>query len=180
MATEVLKLYHSLNSVQELTLSKLLTIHGIGKVKAITILSALEFGKRMSQKRPEIMNQIFRNSGLVYEYYHEKLMDKKQEYFYCLYLDTHKRIIKEKLLFIGTINHSTIHPREIFKEAYLVSASTIICVHNHPGGSIEPSKLDKEITKQLIAIGNLLGIPIIDHIIIGLTDYYSFFEHRNS
>lgn len=167
-----------MNSLEEMTLSKLLTIHGIGKVKGITILAALELGRRMCYKRPEIMHQIFRNSSIVYEYYHEKLSMKKQEYFYCLYLDTHKRIIKEKLLFIGTLNHSTVHPREIFKEAYLVSASTIICVHNHPGGSILSSKLDIEITRQLVSIGNLLGIPIVDHIIIGREKYYSFFEQQ--
>lgn len=178
LATEVLKLYHSINSLEEMTLEKLLTIHGIGQVKAMTILAALELGKRMQDKKPEIMHQIFRNSHIVYEYYHEKLSSKKQEYFYCLYLDTHKRIIKEKLLFMGTLNHSTVHPREIFKEAYLVSASTIICIHNHPGGGVEPSKLDIEITKQLISIGNLLGIPIIDHIIIGRDQYYSFFEQH--
>lgn len=179
LATEVLKLYHAMDSVEDVTITKLLTIHGIGKVKAMTILAALEFGKRMQNKRPEIMNQIFRSSDIVYEYYHDKLSKKKQEYFYCLYLDTHKRIIKEKLLFIGTVNHSTIHPREIFKEAYLVSASTIICVHNHPGDSVTPSKLDIEVTNQLVTIGNLLGIPVIDHIIIGSCNYYSFFEHRD-
>lgn len=113
---------------------------------------------------------------MVYDYYSHKLGNKKQEYFYCLYLDNRKKIIKEKLLFIGTINYSTVHPREIFKEAYLASASAIICVHNHPSGNTEPSKIDIQFTNQLIEAGNLLGIPLIDHVIVGFDRYYSFFE----
>ena len=175
IAMELLKLYESLHSSEELTIAKLTEIKGIGEVKAITILAALEFGKRMYEKRPRLQNQVFSSSQIVYEYYRSTLVHKKQE----IELDYKKRIIKEKLLFIGTINHSTIHPREIFKEACLVSASTIICVHNHPSGNPIPSTLDFQVTEQLVKIGIFMGIPLIDHIIIGESTYYSFFENND-
>ncbi len=102
------------------------------------------------------------------------MSDKLQEHFYCVYLDTKNKIIKDKLLFIGTINQSLVHPREVFKEAYLLSASSIICVHNHPSGNVNPSNNDIVITKQLREVGLLLGINVLDHIIIGKDKYYSF------
>ena len=86
-------------------------------------------------------------------------------------------VIKEKLLFIGTLDYSVVHPREVFKEAVLVSASSIICVHNHPSGNVIPSKNDFEITKRLVSIGDMLGIKVIDHVIIGSEKYYSFLEN---
>lgn len=78
---------------------------------------------------------------------------------------------------MGTINRSIVHPREVFKQAYLNSASSIICVHNHPSNDVLPSKEDIRLTKALIQIGELNGIPIVDHIIVGNYDYYSFNEH---
>ena len=115
----------------------------------------------------------------MYKYYKEKLCDKKQEYFYCVYLDNSKRIIQDKLLFIGTINYSLVHPREVFKEAYLLGASAIICVHNHPSGNPLPSKQDYDVTTNLVKVGDLLGIKILDHIIICKNNYYSFLENND-
>ena len=100
-----------------------------------------------------------------------------QENFYCVYLDKKKRIIESKLLFKGTLDRSVVHPREIFKEAYLLSASSLICIHNHPSGSIEPSSEDLFLTKMLKEIGEIMGIKVEDHIIIGKEKYYSFFEN---
>ena len=89
-----------------------------------------------------------------------------------------KKIISfKKCLFVGTINSSIVHPREIFKEAYLLSASSIICVHNHPSGNITPSIEDKNLTDKLVSLGLIHGIPIIDHLIIGENSYYSFYEN---
>ena len=114
---------------------------------------------------------------IVFNYFKTILEDKKQEYFYCVYLDTSKKVIENKLMFIGTINESMIHPREIFKEAYKLSASSIILLHNHPSGNINPSNNDKITTLNLKKIGEFLGIKIVDHIIITNDKYYSFLEH---
>ena len=92
-------------------------------------------------------------------------------------LDSNKVVIKDKLLFIGTLDYSIVHPREVFKEACVVSASSIICIHNHPSGNVFPSRNDLDITKKLVEIGNMFGIKVVDHVIIGSDKYYSFLEN---
>ena len=152
---------------------------GIGKSKACILLAIMELSKRINREVDTIKNIKLNNSKLVYKFYKDKIGDKKQEYFYCVYLDNQKKVIDEKLLFIGTINYSVVHPREIFKEAYLLGASAIICVHNHPGGNPFPSKQDLEITDNLVNVGKILGIKIVDHIIICREEYYSFLENND-
>ena len=152
---------------------------GIGKSKACNLLAAIELSKRINSEVDTLKNIKLNNSELVYKFYREKIGNKKQEYFYCVYLDNQKRIIEDKLLFIGTINYSLVHPREIFKEAYLLGASAIICIHNHPGGNPLPSKQDLDITNSLIDAGKILGIKVVDHIIICKEKYYSFLENND-
>ena len=108
----------------------------------------------------------------------DEISNKKQEYFYALYFDNKQRLIDKKLLFIGTINRSIVHPREIFKYAYLNSASSIAIVHNHPSGDVNPSKEDIELTNTIDELGNINKIPLIDHVIIGINNYYSFNDNR--
>ena len=99
---------------------------------------------------------------------------------YALYFDNKQRLIEKKLLFIGTVNQSVVHPREIFKEAYRLSASSIICIHNHPSNDTTPSKQDIIFTENLFKIGAIQGIPILDHIIVSENKYFSFYEHKNN
>ena len=113
----------------------------------------------------------------IYEYTKYLFYNKKQEYFYCLYFNNKQELINELLLFKGTINKSITHPREIFKEAYRISASGIVCLHNHPSNDTTPSKEDITFTNTLISLGKLQGIPILDHIIVGDNNFYSFYEH---
>jgi len=166
----------NINELKNITFEELINIKGIGSKKAAVIMAAIELSKRMNQKVVNIRNKISDPLN-IYNHYKEILKDKKQEHFYAIYLDIKNKIIKDKLLFIGTINYSMVHPREIFKEAYLIGAISIIIVHNHPSGEVLPSKNDIETTKQLDAVGKLMGIPIIDHIIIGENKYYSFCEN---
>lgn len=157
--------------------SMLSKINGIGDVKSACILAGIELGKRVSRSVCSIKNIQITSSDVVFDYYRDIFFNKKQEYFYCIFLDTNKVVIEEKLLFIGTLDYSVVHPREVFKEATLVSASSIICVHNHPSGNVIPSKNDYEITNRLISAGDMLGIKVIDHVIIGSEKYYSFLEN---
>lgn len=150
---------------------------GIGKSKACDLIASIELGKRINREVDTIKNVKLTSCEIVYKFYKEKLGDKKQEYFYAVYLDNNKKIIDDKLLFIGTVNYSLVHPREIFKEAYLLGASAIICVHNHPGGNPMPSKQDYEITNTIVEAGKLLGIKVVDHVIICKNKYYSFLEN---
>ena len=110
----------------------------------------------------------------------ELIGDLDREVMALVTLDNGKQPINASIVSMGTLNHSLVHPREIFKTAILSNASSIIIAHNHPGGSIEPSDNDKLITERLIEAGNLLGIDVIDHIIIGADNYYSFFEDNFS
>ena len=174
LSLSILSKVKDIRNLRDIELNTITDIKGIGKVKALELISSIELGRRV-YKEKEITNIQIKNSSDVYDYFID-LKDKKQEHFYVLYLDNKKKVICSKLLYIGTINGSVAHPREIFKNAYLNSASFIICVHNHPSGDPTPSKEDIIFTNNLKEIGKLNNIPILDHIIIGNNCHYSFFE----
>lgn len=179
LANLVLKEIDSINSLKDITINKLISIKGIGKVKAIEILASLELGKRvyyLKDKKDIVLN----NSTKVFEYFKDILMYEKQENFIAVYLDSKSRLISYKLLFKGTLNASFVHPREIFKYAFLESAYSIIIIHNHPSGEVDPSSPDIELTNNLFNISKVIGIPIVDHVIIGKTKYYSFYENMHN
>lgn len=177
LANEILKLVKDVSNLKNLTLSKLISINGIGAVKAIEFLAALELGRRVYDYKPLDNNLKCNSAEKIFRHFRSELSGLNQEYFYCLYLNQQKKLIDKKLLFKGTLNRSLIHPREIFKGAYLSSAAYIICIHNHPSGNVIPSNEDMNITNSLVEIGKIQGIPIIDHIIIGENNYYSFYEN---
>lgn len=177
LASEVLKLVKDVSDLKKLSLSKLISINGIGAVKAIEFLAALELGRRVYESKP-LENDLRCNSAhKIFDHFKSEFSGVNQEYFYCLYLNSQKKLIDKKLLFKGTLNKSLIHPREVFKEAYLSSAAYIICIHNHPSGNVIPSNDDINITNTLVEIGYIQKIPVIDHIIIGENNYYSFYEN---
>ncbi|MBP3461361.1 MAG: DNA repair protein RadC [Bacilli bacterium] len=178
LSQEILKEIKDIHDLKQLNIEKIIKIKGIGKTKAATLIAAIELGRRINKKIDTLNNVKITNSEQVFNYFKEIIGDKDQEYFYCLYLDNSKKVIKNKMLFLGTLNYSTVHPREIFKEAYLVGANSIICIHNHPTGNLKPSKNDIELTNNLINIGMLLGIKIDDHVIISKNSYFSFFENN--
>lgn len=164
-------------NLNNISFSNLKKIKGIGGVKSASILAALELGRRANRKINSLYNIKLNCASDVYNYYKDVFVNKNQEYFYCIYLDSNKVVIKDKLLFIGTLDYSIVHPREVFKEACVVSASSIICIHNHPSGNVFPSRNDLDITKKLVEIGNMFGIKVVDHVIIGSDKYYSFLEN---
>lgn len=176
VAQDLLKSYENIQDLGKIHYEQLIHSNGIGTSKACSILAAIELGERLHQSI-SLEKKRLNQAELVFEYYQYKLLKTSQEHFYCIYVDSQKRFIKDILLFVGTLNQSLVHPREIFKEAYLVDASGIICVHNHPSGVVIPSREDVVLTKRLKEIGLLLGVPILDHVIIGKDEYYSFFEN---
>lgn len=169
---------YPITTFKDLNISMLKKIKGIGEVKAIELLAAIELGKRLNYKQ-NISRKKLNNPKAIWEDTRYLFIDKKQELFYCLYFNEKQELIERKLLFMGTINKSITHPREVFKEAYKLSASGIVCMHNHPSNDLRPSKADLVFTKTLVEIGNIQGIPIIDHIIVGDDSFYSFYEHNN-
>lgn len=170
----VLKEFSKISDLREVTMNKLTSIKGIGKAKAFIILSSVELGKRIFSKDDFVKKPSFINSKMIYEDVRNLFSDKKQELFYCFYFDNRQHMVGKKLLFIGTVNKSIVHPREVFKYAYLYSASNIVCAHNHPSGEVKPSNDDLVLTDALVNIGKINKIPVIDHLIIGNNNYYSF------
>lgn len=178
LASILLNKIDGINNLRYITYEQLTSVDGIKQSKACELLAAVEIAKRIDDIK-DLTNMKITNCELVYQYYRNKLLDSNQEHFYCIYLDSNKRVIKDKLLFLGTLNYSVVHPREVFKEAYLVSACAIICVHNHPSGNVLPSKQDIDITNALIDAGDILGIKVVDHVVIGKDKYYSLLENGN-
>lgn len=176
VSNNVLNYFNGINNLKDATKEQLQQIKGIGLVQALTLLSVVELGKRIYMNDNINDKLLLTSSNSIYNYMKYQLYDKKQEYFYCLYVNQRKELIERKLLFMGTLNRSVVHPREVFKNAYLCSASGIICVHNHPSGNVNPSREDIRLTNSLVELGQVNGIPIIDHVIIGDNDYYSFYE----
>ena len=177
LALSILRKY-KLHELKDVTITELTKIKGIGEVKAIELLAAIELGKRINYKTEEKRKKL-NNPEVIFQEMRYLFIDKKQELFYCLYLNEKQELIERKLLFMGTVNKSITHPREVFKEAYRLSASSIICMHNHQSNDLRPSKSDLEFTTSLVEIGKLQGIPVVDHIIVGDSSFYSFYEHNN-
>lgn len=179
LGSSLLSSLGSIKKLNDIDYNYLKNFKGIGMSKACNLLASIELGKRINREVDNIINTKLNSASLVYKFYKDKIGNKKQEYFYCVYLDNNKKIISDKLLFIGTLNYSVVHPREVFKEAYLVGASTIICIHNHPSGNVLPSRQDYDVTNNLMKVGQLLGIKLLDHIIISKNNYYSFVENND-
>ena len=175
--SEVLLSRYRLQDLRYITLPELLKIKGIGISKACSLLSSIELANRLNMKIESLDNTIFESTNDVYEYFKAKIGYEIQEVFYVVYLEAKNMIIKSKELFKGTLNTSLVHPREIFKEAYLSSAVSVILVHNHPSGSVVPSSADYKLTKRIIEAGDLLGIKVVDHIVVSRKSYYSFYEN---
>ena len=178
ISNNILKEIKDITDLKNLSLNRLTSISGIGEVKAITLLSAIELGRRVYSNKNNIIIKL-NNSKEIYDYIKDKLIYKKQEYFYCLYLDSNNKLIEDKLLFIGTLNKANVHPREIFKYAYINDSTKIILIHNHPSNNVIPSKEDIILTKNIIDISKIHNIKVLDHIIVGLNNYYSFYDNND-
>ncbi len=173
LSTDILKNI-KINEFANINYNSLKNIKGVGEVKAITIISAIEFGKRVLSKK-DLVIQI-KSSLDIYNLVKDELENELQEKFLAIYLNNRKYIIDKKIIFVGTVNSSNVTPRDVFREAVKCNASSMIIVHNHPAGSIKPSYQDVYLTNQFIKLGKMMSIPIIDHIIIGKNNYYSFLE----
>ena len=176
LAIDLLNKYN-LNDLKDISINELMNIKGIGEVKAIELIASIELGKRIFLNKNNKLKRLV-NAKDIWEDSKYLFNDLKQEYFYALYFNSKQELIERKLLFMGTINASTVHPREVFKEAYRVSASSIVCMHNHPSGDINPSREDIRFTDNIVKTGYIQGIPVLDHIIVSESSYYSFYDNN--
>lgn len=178
LAKRVTYRFESLKALSNASIADLKSIKGIGDSKAIELLASFELGKRVNKESFNAKNKLHSPEN-IYMYLKGELEMKTQEHFIALYLNTKGELIKKETLFIGSLNSSLIHPREIFKHAVLNSAASIIICHNHPSGDPTPSRQDTEITKLIHKNSLMMDIELLDHIIIGKDRYYSFKEKGN-
>lgn len=148
---------------------------GLTKIQAKRLLACFGLAKKLSASKREEHFAIHSPQDAA-TYLMEILLSEQQEKFYCLYLNTKNRIIYEKTVFIGSLNSSIVHPREVFKEALKHSAASIIVAHNHPSGDPTPSRQDIDVTKRLVEVGEVMGIECLDHLIIGDGQFVSLKE----
>ena len=169
LSNEIIKLFE--DDFENLSLEKLLSIHGLGLAKASQILSSIELSRRYLIKQ----NKKITSAKDVYEELKE-YHNKKQEYFLALYLDGANHLIQTKIITIGILNQSLVHPREVFSYAIEKRCASIIVAHNHPSGILEASNEDINVTKRLKESGKILGIELIDHLIITNDGFVSLKE----
>ena len=166
----ILKILDSGN--EKPNLKELQKIEGVGPAKATLISAALEFARR--RIRPEGLKISFPADVLPLI---QHFADRKQEHFICVSVNGANEVITSRVVSVGLVNKTQVHPREVFADPITDRASAIIVAHNHPAGGLNPSKKDIEITKQLKSAGETLGIKLLDHIIFNHKGYYSFLEH---
>lgn len=175
LAQRLLSTFDDLRGLSEATQEELTTLRGIGPVKAIELRAAFELGKRLSGKGKFAQKPI-RLPRDVAQIMIPEMRYLTQEHFVCLFLNTKNRIIGKQTIFVGSLDASIVHPREVFKEAIKRSSAAVICLHNHPSGDPSPSREDIEVTRTLSKAGELVGIALLDHVIIGDDRYISLKE----
>ncbi len=173
-AKEAIKKFKSLKGILEAPMEKLQEIDGIGPHNAFGIKLFQEISERYLKEKIIGKKIQLKSSKEVYDYLFQSMQKNKKEVFKVLFLDAKNKIINTEDLFEGTLNTSSVYPREIMKKAINYNAVSLIFAHNHPSGNPEPSQSDKDITKNLVIAGKVMQIKILDHIIIGDNKYFSF------
>lgn len=175
LANRILMHFEGLKLLSEATIEELTAIRGIGKAKGVVILAAIELGKRIQQYKPD-EKYVVRSPEDGANFVMEEMRTLNQEHFVTLFLNTKNQIIHHQTIFIGSLNTSIVHPREIFREAVKRSAASIICAHNHPSGDPSPSREDIQVTRRLVEAGKIMGIELLDHLVIGHDRFISLKE----
>src|SRR5574337_346890 len=172
LGRELLERFGSLAGIEQAGIREICSVGGIGPAKAAEIKAAIELGRRY--QKPRLAGASFCSSGDVVSYYRPRMKDAKKEMFCCALLDAKNKIIREEVVSVGSLTASIVHPRDTFKAAIRESAVAVIFIHNHPSGDTKPSHEDILLTKRLVQAGEVLGIQVLDHIIVGNGVHFSF------
>lgn len=164
-----------LKQLSRAPISEVMKIHGIGTAKATQLAACFELSRRLETFQGEDLKKISSPED-VYRLLYPGMREMKREMFIELCLDTKNQVIRQETISIGSLNANVVHPREVFKTAIRESAAHIIVAHNHPSGDPTPSREDIEITKKLVETGNIMGITVLDHVIIGDGRHFSLKE----
>ena len=167
----------SLPALSRLLPAELARRKGVGPAKAAAIVAALELARRMVVE-PEGTKPRFRSSADAARHFMVRYRGLKRESFRVALLDSGHRLIAEKTVTVGTLNLALVHPRDVFRHAVAESAAAVVLVHNHPSGDPAPSEEDLRLTRQLLKAGDDLGIPVVDHVIVAGSRWYSFADSR--
>lgn len=172
-ARVLLSRFGGLKGIDEASISELGQLKGIGPAKVAQIKASLEIARRVGNHKWEA-GQPLRSSEDVFRHFSDSLGNEKRELFYVVLLNNKNRKIREVKISEGSLTASLVHPREVYNPVIRESAAAVIFVHNHPSGDPAPSQEDIEITRRLKEVGDLMGVRVLDHVVIGLERYYSF------
>ncbi|MCP2519628.1 DNA repair protein RadC [Candidatus Aminicenantes bacterium AC-708-M15] len=175
LAHQILKEVNGIKGLDRKSFNELARFHGVGKAKAAQIIAAFELSRRIVSYQDKKIK--LKSPQDVANYLFPRLRSLNKEHFGILILDSKNKLKKDICISIGDLNSSVVHPREIFHEAILELASSIILYHNHPSGEPEPSDIDKQLTSKIVQAGKILSIDVLDHVIIGDESYFSFKEN---
>ncbi|MZH42196.1 MAG: DNA repair protein RadC [Nitrospinae bacterium] len=173
LSRDILKVFSSLENIDQATVNEICQVKGIGSAKAAQIKAALEVGKRMSSKSASLKTELKSSQALVTQFA-PFMRNLKKEIVKIVLLDNKLQLIKDLTVSEGSLNASIVHPREVMIPAIRESAASFALLHNHPSGDPSPSQKDFEITHRLNQTGKIVGIHMIDHIIIAGSEFFSF------
>lgn len=172
---EIMRIFHTPEELLSATEQELMQIPGIGKIKAHQVVAALELAKLLNT--PKSPPSVIRSPQDAYELLYSELAYLQKEHFVCVFLNTKNHIIGQpETISIGSLSSAIVHPREVFRAAIKRSSAALICAHNHPSGDPTPSPEDISLTSRLIQAGEIVGIDVLDHLIIGDSRYVSLKE----
>jgi DNA repair protein RadC len=174
-ARAIIEAFGSFRQLATAGAGDLCKVKGLGPAKAAEILATLEIAKRFGEHEFK-PGEPLRGSGDVYAHFRERLAGEAREHFYAVLLDNKHRKIRDVPVSLGSLTASIVHPRDVFAPVVREAAAAVVFVHNHPSGDPTPSKEDIEITQRLRAVGELMGVRVLDHIVIGRGRYVSFVD----
>jgi len=173
LARNILQELGGLRALENWEPEELCELHGLSLAKVAQIKAAIELGKRILVEDKKTFGKVY-SSQQVFEYLLPTSRDLKRELFKAIFLNAQNQIVKEAIISAGTLTSSAIYPREIMSLAYRVGAAAVVFAHNHPSGSTTPSSEDRRVTRELVVAGEAIQVSVIDHIIIGENQYFSF------
>ena len=181
LSNDLLMAVGGLEGMLDQTVESLCRVKGVGPAKAATLLAAVELARRLLHLEKKRDQQEVCDAASAARALRANLRVSEQECFMVLLLDVKNRLIGSRELFVGTVNSTNVHPRDIFREAVRMNAVSVIVGHNHPSGDLNPSKADIALTRRLLDAGKIMGIPLLDHIIVGdfFEETYLSFKEEN-
>ncbi len=171
---EIMRVFNTPEELLNATEQELMQIPGIGKIKAQQVVAALELAKLLNT--PKSLPSVIRSPQDAYELLYGELAYLQKEHFVCLFLNTKNHVISKETISVGSLNATIVTPREVFKAAIKRSSAALICAHNHPSNDPTPSPEDISLTSRLVQVGEIIGISVLDHLIIGGQEYVSLKE----